>query len=76
MSRLLEEGIKAIRALSKERQDATGELLLHIAAQDESARCQLTEEQIAEVRAAVDEADRGEFVDDASMAEFWKSCGQ
>lgn len=57
MTKLLEQGIKAIRSLPKARQDATGELLLNIAAQGDSARYHLTEDQIAEVHAGVGEAD-------------------
>ena len=57
MTKLLEQGIKAIRSLPKARQDATGELLLNIAAQGDRARYHLTEDQIAEVHSAMDEAD-------------------
>lgn len=75
MTKLLEQGIKAIRSMPKARQDATGELLLNIAAQGDSARYHLTEDQIAEIHAGVGEADRGEFVSEAAMAAFWKKCG-
>jgi predicted transcriptional regulator len=35
----------------------------------------LTPEQLEEVRLAIAEADRGEFVSDQEMADFWKKCG-
>ena len=75
MTKLLEEGIKAIRSLPKARQDATGELLLNIAGQGDGARYHLTEDQVAEVHTAMGEADRGEFVSEATMAAFWRKCG-
>jgi hypothetical protein len=74
MTKLLEQGIEAVRRLPEERQDMAGELLLAIAG-EEGVRYRLTPEQIEEVKLAIAEADRGEFVSDEEMAEFWKKCG-
>jgi hypothetical protein len=74
MTKLLEEGIKAVRELPEERQDAAGELLLAIAEQSKTTY-RLTPQQIEEVRHAIAEADRGEFATDEEMAELWKKCG-
>ena len=74
MTRLLEKGIDAVRALPEERQDVAGELLLAIAEQS-NTKYRLTPEQLEEVRLAIAEADRGEFATDEEMADLWKKCG-
>jgi transposase len=74
MTKLLEEGIRAVRNLSDERQDVAGELLLSIA-EDSGTPYRLTDEQVEELKLAIAEADRGEFATDKEMAEFWKKCG-
>ena len=74
MTKLLDQGIEAVRALPKDRQDAAGELLLAIARQDEP-HYRLTALQVEEVKAAIAEADRGDFATDEDMAALWKKCG-
>ena len=61
-------------ALTEDRQDFAGELLLAIARQNEP-RYRLTAEQIEEVRLAVIEVDRGEFASEEEMAAVWKKYG-
>lgn len=73
MTKLLEKGIEAIRGLPEERQDMAGELLLSLAASQ--PQYGLSREQIEDLRLAVLEADRGEFVSEAAMAETWKQFG-
>jgi hypothetical protein len=73
MTKLLEKGIEAVRALSEDRQDMAGELLLNIAKNDPQYR--LTAEQLQDVRLSLAEADRGEFATDEEMAETWKKFG-
>jgi hypothetical protein len=63
MTKLLDEGIKAVRQLPTERQDAAGELLLSIAA-GEGLRYRLSPEQIKGVREAQAQVARGEFASD------------
>jgi hypothetical protein len=73
MTKLLEQGIRAIQELPAERQDMAGELLLTLAAGEQ--RYGLTREQIEDLKLAVEEADRGEFATDNEMIETWKKFG-
>jgi hypothetical protein len=73
MTKLLEKGIEAVRALPDDRQDLAGELLLNLANQE--PQYQLTPQQIADVRLAIAEAHRGDFATDEEMAETWKKFG-
>jgi hypothetical protein len=66
VTKLLEKGIEAVRGLPADRQDMAGELLLSLA--EAEPHCQLTPEQLDDVKLAVAEADRGEFASDADMA--------
>jgi hypothetical protein len=70
MTKLLEKGTEAVRALPEDRQDMAGELLLRIAKNE--PRYRLTAEQIQDVRLAVAEASEGELASDEEMAETWK----
>jgi len=74
MSKLLEQGINAVRELPEENQDMAGELLLAIAGR-KRGRLQLTTEQIEKVRIGFAEADRQEFATDDEMRETWKKFG-
>jgi hypothetical protein len=73
MTKLLEQGIEAVRELPAERQDMAGELLLSLAAN--SSRYQLTPHQIEDLKLAIDAADRGEFASAKEMADTWKKFG-
>jgi hypothetical protein len=73
MTKLLEKGIEAVRALPADRQDMAGELLLNIAKNESQYR--LTTEQIEDLKLEIAEADRGEFATDKEMAESWKKFG-
>ena len=74
MTKLLEKGSAAVRGLSADRQDMAGELLLSLA--KNGAQYSLTAEQLADVKLAMAEADRGEFATDSDMAETWKKFGR
>jgi hypothetical protein len=74
MTKLLEKGIEAVRALPADRQDLAGELLLSLAAGAPEYR--LTLEQLEDVKLAMVEADRGEFASDQEMVETWKTFGR
>jgi hypothetical protein len=74
MTKLLEKGIEAVRALPDDRQDMAGELLPNIAKND--PQYWLTAEQLQDVKLAMAEADRGEFATDEEMAETWKKFGR
>jgi hypothetical protein len=73
MTKLLEQGIQAVRDLPAERQDMAGELLLTLASSE--AQYQLASEQIDDLKLAVQEADRGEFATAAQVVETWKKFG-
>jgi hypothetical protein len=70
MTKLLEQGIQAVRELSADRQDMAGELLLALANGDHQYR--LTPEQVEDLKLAVHEADRGEFASADQIADTWK----
>jgi hypothetical protein len=74
MTKLLENGIDAVRDLPADQQNLAGELLLSLAEQSKR-RPSLTPEQIDDVRLAIAEADRGDFATEEEMAAFWKKCG-
>jgi hypothetical protein len=70
MTKLLEKGIEAIRALPEDRQNMAGELLLSIARSEPQYR--LTSAQIQDLQLALEEADRGDFASEEEMAGTWK----
>jgi len=71
MSKLLQRGITAVKALSPERQDLAGQILLEIA-EASPVRYKLTSAQIEDIKAAIAEADRGEFASEDEVAEAWR----
>ena len=73
MTKLLEQGIEAVRELAPERQDMAGELLLTLAGTEPQYR--LTRQQIEDLKLAIEEADRGEFVSAVKLAETWRKFG-
>ena len=74
MTKLLEKGIEAVKALPPERQDMVGALLLDIAETD-SSEYVLTPEQLADLELSIAQADRGEFATDEEVAAMWKKFG-
>ncbi len=73
MTKLLEEGIQAVRELPADRQDMAGELLLTLAASE--PQYPLTTEQVEDLRLALEEADRRNYASEAEVAETWKKFG-
>jgi hypothetical protein len=73
MTKLLEKGIEAVKALPADRQDMAGELLLALAGSE--PQYQLTGEQIEDVKLAIAEADRGDLASEAEIAGTWKTFG-
>jgi len=74
MTKLLEEGIEAVRGLPADRQDMAGELLLGLAGVVQPGY-QLTPEQIADLKIAIAQADRGEFVTEEELRATWAKFG-
>ena len=73
MTKLLEQGIRAVQELSAERQDMAGELLLTLATSE--PQYGLTREQIEDLKLSIEEANRGEFATDNEIDETWKKFG-
>ena len=73
MTKLLEQGIEAVRELSADRQDMAGELLLALAAK--APKYSLTSEQLEDLKTSIEEADRSEFASESEVAETWKKFG-
>ncbi len=74
MTKLLDEGIEAVRNLPDDRQDEAGQLLLAIAGRHDR-RFTLSAEQVDDLRIGLAEADRGEFASDREMDQTWKKFG-
>ena len=74
MTKLLEDGIEAVRSLPADRQDMAGELLLGLAGFVQPDY-QLTSEQIADLKIAIAQADRGEFASEDELNTVWKKFG-
>jgi len=74
MTKLLQEGIEAVRTLPPDQQDVAGELLLALAGRAEP-KFELTPEQIADLRISIAQADRSEFASEADMNAVWKKFG-
>jgi hypothetical protein len=70
MTKLLEQGIAAARALPAARQDMIGELLLALAGAE--PHCRLTPAQVEDLRLAIAEADAGQLADAREVADAWK----
>ncbi len=75
MTKLFRQGIEAVETLSDEDQDFAGKLLLEIATSSEP-KSLLTPEQIEDLKLAIAEADRGEFVSEEEMEDVWRSFGK
>jgi hypothetical protein len=73
MTKLLEQGIEAVKDLPADRQDFAGEVLLRLA--QNKARYSLTAEQIEDLKRSIAEADRGAYASDKEVAETWKKFG-
>lgn len=76
MTKLLEDGIDAIRRLPEDRQDLAGKMLLAIARRDDQPRYRPTDEQIVSIRQGLAEADADLFVSDQDLAALLKKLGQ
>ena len=73
MTRLLDKAISKLRKLPDERQNELAKVILDLA---ENSDFELSDAQIAEVKLALAEADRGEFATEAQMTALWKRFGR
>ncbi|MCY3761269.1 MAG: hypothetical protein OXH50_08450 [Gemmatimonadetes bacterium] len=74
MTRLLEEAFRKASELPEERQDFIGRMLLLVVSEG-GAFSKLTDEQIAEVRRSLVEAEAGEFASDQAVRELYEKHG-
>ena len=74
MTKLLEQAIEKVQRLPETEQDRAVELLLGFADSGQ-ARYRLTDEQLAEVERARQEAREGKFASDEEMAALWRRFG-
>jgi hypothetical protein len=76
MTKLLEEAIAKARDLAPADQDLAAEALLSVIYRN-APDCQLTPDQVAEVKRIQKEIREGtaKFATDEEMAALWKKCG-
>ena len=74
MTKLLEQGIEAVKALPADRQDLAGELLLALAGIAEQ-NYGLTP-KIEDLKISIAQADRREFATDEEVEAVWKKFEQ
>ena len=74
MTRLLEEAFRKASELPEERQDFIGRMLLQVVSEG-GAFSRLTDEQIAEVRRSLAQAEAGEFASDQAVRELYEKHG-
>lgn len=74
MTKLLEQAIAKVRELPEADQDLAADFLFALAAKQAEPE-KLDEETRAAIREGIAPADRGEFVSDEEMAEFFRRRG-
>jgi hypothetical protein len=74
MTKLLDEAIEQVRALPEWDQDLAADILFAIASKRADPE-ELDAETIAAINEGLAQADRGEFVSDEEMAEFFRQRG-
>lgn len=74
MTRVLEDTIEKVRKLPEDRQAYVAEVLEQIAAAGRDPFV-VPEDHRAAVLEGLEQAERGDFVDDDEMAALWKKCG-
>jgi predicted transcriptional regulator len=74
MMKILEDAIEKVRRLPEERQAYVAEVLEQIAAAGSDVFT-VPEEHRAAVLEGLEQAERGEFMNDDEMTALWKKCG-
>ena len=74
MTKLLDQAVAKIRELPEADQDMAAEILFALAATREQPE-ELDEETRAAIQEGLAQAERGEFVSDEEMAEFFRHRG-
>jgi predicted transcriptional regulator len=74
MTKILEDAIEKVRKLPEDRQVYVAEVLEQIAAAGSDVFT-VPEEHRAAVLEGLEQAERGEVMNDDEMAALWKKCG-
>jgi len=74
MTRLLEQAVEAVSALSEEAQDDLARILLQLAGVDQPPY-ELTADEAADLDASLAEAAQGEFATDEEVRAVWAKHG-
>ena len=74
MSKLLEEAFRRASELPEDRQDFLGRMLLQIVG-ERGTFSRLTDEQVAEVRGSLAQAEAGGFASDEAVKELYEKHG-
>ena len=74
MTKLLEEAFRKASELPEDRQDFIGRMLLQVVGEGE-AFSRLTDEQIAEVRRSLAQAEAGDFASDEAVKDMYEKHG-
>ncbi|MGP0060955.1 MAG: hypothetical protein ACLPID_16890 [Beijerinckiaceae bacterium] len=75
MTRLLEQAVAKVSALSDDVQDEFARILLQLAGVEQTP-IQLTPEEEADLDASLAEAERGEFATDDEVRAIWAKHGR
>lgn len=70
MTKLLQEALEKLKTLTEEEQDEAAEFLLNLVARRDGPVA-LDDDTRRAIREGIAQADRGEFVSDEEMAEFF-----
>ena len=74
MTKLLEEAFRKASELPEDRQDFLGRMLLQVVGEG-GAFSSLTDEQIAEVRRSLAQAEAGDFASDEAVKDMYEKHG-
>jgi hypothetical protein len=71
MTKLFERAVETVRGLPPETQDALARLVLQLAREDDLPPIAMSVEEETSFEQSIAEAERGEFVSDQTIQDFW-----
>jgi hypothetical protein len=75
MTKLFERAVETVRGLPPETQDALARLVLQLAREDDRSPMAMSVDDEASFAESMAEAERGAFVSDQTIQEFWAKHG-
>jgi predicted transcriptional regulator len=75
MTKLFERAVETVRGLPPETQDALARLVLQLAREDDRSPMAMSVDDEASFAESMAEAERGEFVSDQTIQDFWAKHG-